>query len=150
MQGNRCFKQSLALFFAFFLFLSFSVQAENNSFIKDQIEQINKVIADNSTGPNDPKAAFSVDYTNRVITLTFERSISLAGQDKGILQMISTQLPNILIQTVYLKTAGIINGQVIGARLIEALQNDNYTMKVIIKGTDQQFEFDYPIQSLTL
>ncbi len=64
--------------------------------------------------------------------------------------MIATMLPNMLIQTVYLETTGIIDSQIIGKRFIEALQNDDYSMKVLIKGTDLQFEFDYPVRSLTI
>lgn len=150
MQEIRNLSRLFPLILVLFLFCSFPAQAENSSFIKVQVEQINKVIAENSTSPNDRKAVFSVDNANRIITLTFEFNKSLAGQDRGSLQVIATMLPNALIQTVYLKTAGIIDGKIIGERFIKALQNDNYVMKVIIKGTDQQFEFEYPVRSLTL
>lgn len=138
------------ILFVLFLFCSFPAQAENSSFIKEQVEQINKVIAENSTYPNDLKAAFSVDSDNRIITLTFERNKSLAGEDRSSFEMVAAMLPIALIQTVYLKTNGIIDGQIIGARFIKALQDDNYAMKVIIKGTDQQFEFEPSVHKLTL
>lgn len=150
MQEKKKPRLAMSFIFTIFMCCYFPLQAQNSTFIKEQVEHLNKVIAENSTGPNDPKAAFSVDDANSIITLTFKRNKSLAGQNRESLQMVATMLPNALIQQVYLKTAGIINGQIIGVRFIEALQNDNYTMKVIIKGTDQQFEFDIPVRLLTL
>lgn len=129
---------------------AFSVKAEQNSFLKEQVVQINKVIADNSTGPNDPKAAFSLNEKDKILTLVFERNMSLAGQNQDAFAMIAAMLPNSIIQTVYITSKEIVNGAVLGSKFIDQLQRDGYKIKVIVKGTDKQFEFEYSSSILSV
>ena len=129
---------------------SLLVKAEANTFVSQQIEQINKVLAEKSTAPNDPKAAFYANEKDKVLTLTFERNKSLAGLDGWNFELTAATLPNILLSTVYIKSKGIINGAVIGSKLIYQFQKEDYIVKVVIKGIDKQFEFQYPSSVLTL
>lgn len=126
------------------------VSAEDTSFINEQIIQINKVIADNSKGENDPQANFVVDNTNKVLTLNFFRNQSLAGMQKDVFENMAKVLPNTLFQTVYLKTKSILDGRALASKLIKELQDGNYTINVNIEGTDDKFEFSYPNSILSL
>ena len=126
------------------------VTAEDTSFINEQIKQINKVLADNSTGPNDPKVSFSADTTNKVLTLQFARNKSLAGMDKGIFENVAGMLPTTILQTAYITSKGIVNGAITGHKFIKEVQSNGYKVVVIISGTDTKYEFTYPSSILSL
>ncbi len=125
---------------------SFTAQAENSTFLKELFEQINKVIAGNSTSPNDPKAAFSLNEDAKTLTLLFERNKSLPGQDRDTFEMIATMLP----QRLNSNCLHYVNGAVIGPQFINQPQEYGYKIIVIVKGTDRQFVFEYPSSILSL
>ena len=124
--------------------------AEDNSFINAQIEQINQVLKDNSTGPNDPQASFKVDTNEKTLTLNFARNKSLAGMDRSLFEGVASMLPSTILTTVYITSKGIVNGQIIGGKFIKELQDNNYTITVIISETDTKYEFSYPSSVLSL
>ncbi len=124
--------------------------AEDTSFISAQVAQINQVLKDNSTGPNDPKASFKVDTTEKTLTLNFARNKSLAGMDRNVFELIAQTLPLTILTTVYITSKGIVNGQIVGGKFIKELQDNNYMIIVIISGTDKKYEFSYPSSVLTL
>lgn len=59
-------------------------------------------------------------------------------------------LPSVILTTVYITSKGIVNGQIIGGKFIKELQDNNYTITVIISGTDTKYEFSYPSSVLSL
>ena len=124
--------------------------AEDTSFINAQVTQINQVLKDNSTGPNDPKASFKVDTTGKTLTLNFARNKSLAGLDRSLFELVAKTLPSTILTTVYITSKGIVNGQILGGKFIKELQDNNYIIIVIISGTDTKYEFSYPSSVLTL
>ncbi len=132
------------------LFAALPARAESGSFISEQVKAINAVIAEQSKGPNDPNAAFKADEVHKILTLTFERNEILGDMDRESFKMVAAMLPSALIQTAYVSEKGMLNGMTGGAKFIDMLQKQGYTVHVVIKGSDTQFEFDYPASTLTL
>lgn len=135
---------------ALLLLSSIWANAEDCSFINEQIKQINKVLTDNSTGPNDPKASFTADTTNKILTLNFSRNNSLGAMGKSMFERVAGMLPSTLLKTVYISTQGIVDGATNGNKLIEELQSADYKVVVIISGADVKYEFNYPSSALSL
>lgn len=142
--------KKILIFLAALISFSIYAHAEDSSFINAQLKQINKVLEDNYSGPNDPKACFNADTKNKTLTLTFARNKPLAGMDKSIFENVASMLPTTMITIVYITSKSIENGFVVGSKFIKELQDSNYRVNVIISGTDTQYEFNYPSSILSI
>lgn len=120
-------------------------QAPQSNYIEEQVVYINGIISQNSTGPNDPKAEFSVDTKNHIIKLHFERSTEMPREQlETFISAMPTALPTGILSAAYQqehKTADML-------QFLKALVDNNYIMEVTLKGGSQQITYQITAKDL--